>query len=131
MSLIESALYTKLSTDSGVSALVGDRIYPLIVAQGALSPSIRYQTVTKSRESAMGSDSGITFARIQIDSFASTYLAAKTVAEAVRGALQRFRGTVIGIEIQSLFIEDMPESYDDKVKMYTVTQDINIGFVEG
>ncbi len=72
----------------------------------------------------MGADVGLVAATIQIDAYAETYAAARSLAEAIRSALQRFSGTVASVEIQSVFMGSGPlDFYEEPVEAYRVSQD--------
>lgn len=112
MAHLEVALFSRLSTFAGLTALVGTRVYPAPLPQSAVLPAVTFRKIDGPRVSAMGSDTGLTHPRYQIDCFAETttgktaLLGALDLAAQVRAALQRFRGTVAGVVIQDCFIAD-------------------------
>lgn len=85
---IETDLYSTLSTDSGVTALISTRIYPNPAPEGAQKPLISYQLVAGSRISTIPGTGDATRKRIQINCHANTYSSAKAVAAAVEAALE-------------------------------------------
>ena len=62
----------------------------------------------------MGSDLSTASPRFQVSCWAETYLACKNVAEQVRLALQRWRGTVDGVVIQDSFLEGDTDLFEDE-----------------
>ncbi len=108
---IEDALYTRLSGHAGLSALVGDRIYPVKLPQSPVYPAIIYESRGGDRLHNMGVDAGIRRPIFQIACFAATYDAATNVGEQVIAALSRFRGTVGGIVIQEILMIDEPDDF--------------------
>ena len=109
--MIETAIYQRLAAFAGLTALVGGasapRITPHLLTQDTAYPAVTYFVVSAPRETAMGSDPGIVHARMQVECWALKYLDAVNVAEQVRLALQRYRGTVAGTVILDTFIDDM------------------------
>lgn len=118
MSLIEEALPARLAAVGAVTALVGTRVYPLRAPQNAVRPFVVYQRISAPRVSAFGSDTGIARPRFQVTAWADTYAGAKAVATAVRQALQRYRGTILGVEILDCYVDTDQDLVDDEVKLF-------------
>ena len=128
---IEASIWQILADDAGVGAQCADRIYPVQVPQNATFPCVTYSRVSANRWSAMGSDTGLVEKRIQVSSWGQTYAAANALAEAVRGALQRYRGTVDGVVIQDIFIDgDGPETWEDDAGAYQAVSDFRVIYEE-
>lgn len=85
---IEAELFTALSTNSGVSSLVGSRIYPSRAPDSAQRPLIVYQLVAGTRVATLPGVGDAVKKRIQVSCHADTYSAAKSVAAAVISALE-------------------------------------------
>lgn len=116
---LETDLRDVLASDATVSALVANRIYPVIRAQESAVPAISYQLVSGQRETALRGACVTRNGRFQVDSWARDYPVAKTLAEAVRVALlatSRF-ACVPGIEL------DLPEP---DVKLYRVMSEYSL-----
>lgn len=92
---IESALILYLREDTGVASLVNDRIYPLVAPQRAELPLLTYQRVDGERIRTLAGPTGSAHPRLQINCFATTYRDAKTLAEAVRLALDGLADTTM------------------------------------
>lgn len=117
------ALYSRLQAVPAVTNLVGTRAYPVRLPQGVTYPALRYDTIDEQRESALDSDMGLVRSRVQIDSFAATYLAAKQLATAVRGGLQRVAWTQAGVECLDALLEAVQDGYEADVDVYRVRHD--------
>lgn len=126
MSLIEEALVSRLSAVSAVTALVGSRIYPVRAPEGAARPFLVFQRVAATRETAFGADPGLARARMQVTAWADRYATAKAVATAVRQALQRYRGTLLGVEVLDVFVELDQDVPDDEVQLFGVLTDFSV-----
>ena len=92
---IETGLYAYLTANSGVSAIVSTRLYPLKLPQGATLPALAYQLISNARpHDITAGPTGHAFPRFQITSYAESYSAAKSLAAAVRSALDGYRGAM-------------------------------------
>ena len=135
MATISDVLYTRLAAVSGVTDLVGTgnnaRIWPISRREGAVNPSITYQRVSGPKESAMGtSDTGLTHPVFQVDCFADTYREADDLAEAVRVALQRYTGTILGVVVQVIEFVNTSDMTEDASKEHRITHTIRISHLE-
>lgn len=129
MMAIEDTLFTRLSTFAGLTALVGARIYPLIIpeGQGKKGPCVTYQRIsTEPRESCMVADDGYARARIQVTAWGDTYTAVKAVAEQVRQALQRWSAT--GVLDTFLLAEN--DLYDEEALKFGAAIDAQVVYTE-
>ena len=123
---IESGLYAHLTSDPDVSALVGDRIYPLLVPQDATLPAIAYQRISTGRDETHTGPSGLSQARIQLTCIADSYDAAKAVADAVRSSLDGFSGTMGGINVGACFVTNDRDDWAASLDMPVVRLDVII-----
>lgn len=91
MADLQSALFTRLAADTPVAAVVVagsvKRIYWGIVPQGAAMPYIRLNTISDPRPQHLQGYDAARSTRIQVDCFASSYGAARGLAEKVVTAL--------------------------------------------
>lgn len=127
MAVFETILFTKLSGTAALTALVGTRIYPLIIPQGATYPAVTYQRIsTMAREGCMSEDDGLARARIQVTAWAETFTSAKAVIDQVRQALQRWTTT----GVQGSFILAEYDLYDDEAIKYGSAVDAEIVYEE-
>ena len=129
---IEETLVTHILGDSGITALIGDRIYPVVFPQDTpenLFPALRYQVVSDAETYTMDGDSGLDNPRVQIDSYALEYSVMKNLSLLVRKRMSGFRGTVSGKVIQGIFLDgerDLYESVNELVRAYRRSQDYTI-----
>ncbi len=96
--------------------LVGTRIYPKRAPQGVATPYVVYQRISGVRETAFGADPGIARARIQVAVWSTLYPEARQIADVIRQALQRFRGTVATVEVLDVFVESDFDQDDEDAK---------------
>lgn len=90
MADIESGLFTFLSTNAGLEALIGQRIYPLRIPENATLPALAYQKVSGPSEHSKDGDMSLNHPRFQLTCWADKYADAKAVRTAVMAALQSF-----------------------------------------
>lgn len=125
--MIEETVFTRLSTFAGLTALVGNRIYPMILPQGAVYPAVTYQRVsTYPRESCMGEDAGLARARIQVTAWAATFTGSKEVADQVRQALQRWTTT----GVQGSYIQGEYDLFDETAEYFGAAVDAEVIYEE-
>jgi Protein of unknown function (DUF3168) len=95
--MFEAGLYRLMKNDAGISALVGGRIWggraPKTVTDSSY-PLIVWTIVSTVDLYSIQGASGYRTKRVQIDSYARTYIDSVKVSDAVRALLQNFRGTL-------------------------------------
>jgi hypothetical protein len=77
-----------------INGLAGGRVYHLIAKQNETSPFIIIQTTSSERWRSINEPEGIAQASVQIDCYATTFLAAKQLSGQVEAILDGYRGTV-------------------------------------
>ena len=130
MARLEAAIYSILSTDLDIIALVGTRIYPLVLPQDATLPAITYARVSTERESAFVTDPGLSTARIQVDIWGISALSVMAVSEEVRSALHRYRGTIASVQIDESHIDNEILMYEPETEIYHIVLDFMILHLE-
>lgn len=126
---IETALRAHLANHSGLAALVGGRIYPLILPQDPALPAVTYQKVSESSEYIHDGVSSIRKGRLQLDCWAATYATAKAVAAQVKASLHRFSGVLGGaggVQVGGAWIEDETDFYEPDPPIYRVSVDVRL-----
>ncbi len=110
MATIEEAVNAVLLATPGVTAIVGAstaaRIYPLRIPQDAPRPAIAYQKISSPKQMSHSGSSNLARTRLQITCQGETYTSVKALAAAVRTALIGYRGTVGGVRIDGILIDD-------------------------
>ena len=102
----EAAIYGRLSADSTLTALLATTtsIYPEIAPQGAADPCIVYSESTPEYNDTKSGVSSLDVNIVQVDVYASTIAARNTIGARVRTLLDRYSGTVNGVQVQSIQI---------------------------
>lgn len=78
----------------GTDAGGGYKIYPLTIPQAAALPAVRITEIAVEPSDTKTGASTLDATRVQIDSYAMSMLTAQQLDEAVRGAIDRYRGSV-------------------------------------
>lgn len=118
---IAALLFQALTNDLGVAALVGTRVYPLMLPQQATLPAIRYQRISNSPQEGT---STLRESRWQIDGWATTYLAVQTLAAAIKAAIEDYSDTDQTPSIRWSRIVGESDDYDPETKTYNVSFDV-------
>lgn len=132
---LESDLFTALQANSGLTALIGDRLYRDRLPQGAAYPAVVYQRISTTHAHHMTAASGLAEARIQFDSWATDAASAEAVAEKIRLALQGFRGDLGSTSVRTCHLENTESGYDppadsSDVAAHRVSQDFMVAYFE-
>lgn len=121
--MIEESIVSALTGHAGLSALVGNRIYPKRAPQGAEFPHVVFFRVSGARHNNLDGEN-IQNPRFQVDSWAfgsstEAYAIAKGVAAQVELAFKAASFT-------SLLIADRDDEDDGKEGVYGVSQDYSV-----
>ncbi len=132
---IESALYDKISGTTAITDLVGTRIYPELAPAGVARPYLTYQVIstTRSRHFTGVTGSQVDFVRVDVNVWADTSLSRRNVVEAVRDALDGFRGAmgtealdVRRVEVGGPSMSSINPEAADETPLYRAILDVEI-----
>jgi Protein of unknown function (DUF3168) len=117
MASAEAALFSILTTDSAVAAIVGTRVYPDLLPQGVTYPAIRTQRISTPRSPyrALDGVAGYASPRMQIDCCALSRSSAITLAQAVYAAVEGYHDTVNGLRVDAISTEDEGASVETDI----------------
>ena len=118
--MIEHAIYSILSNDSGVTAIT-TRIYPIMLPQNAVYPAISYQVNEDTEDETF--DGQGTFQRInlEVDAWSDTHAGMLTLADAIKAAIKNYSGTVASNAVDKITIDSAISVYEDQVEKYRKT----------
>lgn len=131
MPQLEAPLYSYLTADPGVSALVGTRVFPNIPPEGTILPAVSYRRISDQHlytYDAFGVGEAWTSARVQFDCWDQTMLGAIQVGEAIMAALSGYSGDMAGQLIGSSFAITEADFYEPQTKLHRRTMDFRIAF---
>ena len=126
---IESGLVAHLLADSAVAAIIGEKVHPGVIPQGGTPPAIVYTRVSSIRTLDMDGPGTLVEVRLRIDCWHTSYAGVKSLADAVRSALNGVGITsprTLGAEpVQLVYLDndgDQP-SFDGDQRDHRVSQD--------
>lgn len=111
---LEAVLTARLRADAGVAGLVALRIYPVDAPPDAKLPHLVYRIVSSERPRAMRKDTRVERVRVQITAKATGFDGARTLAEAVAGALRDWRDYAASPEIHDCQFESAFDGFDER-----------------
>ena len=101
---MEEALRTLLAADAGVAGAVGTLVFWVEAPQSVNADFINLHLVSGVPDIAMQGPTGLVESRVQVDCWAATYSAAKTIGRAVKAAVNGYRGDIGSISIRLIRI---------------------------
>lgn len=119
----------KLIADNSTSnSLLGGRVYPWVIKQGSMYPAAAVNITGVSPNNSKTSASDLDICRVQIDIYATTPTAAGQTADAVRGAIDFYSGTVTltggGTElIEHIQFERELTGFSETPELYRIIQE--------
>jgi len=120
--MIEKAIKYILVNDSTVKAIT-TRCYPVSIPQDPTYPLMLYTKISGPRDHHLTGPSGWAHPRFQAEAWATTYTGAKSLSEAIRGALDGYTGTAQSTEIGSCLLDSERDYYESEIKIYRIIQD--------
>ena len=120
----EIVLLRTLREDAGLSALVGNKVFALVIPQGTKLPCITFQCIGGMPANTLSGHSGLEEIDLQIDVWARDYDEAKAIAKAVRAAMPPS-----GPRFSAHLIEDQ-DLYEDGTNYFRVNMEFKVWFLE-
>lgn len=117
MVLVEDFLYSKLSGDAGVAAIVADRIYPE-GTESIAPPYITYRTAHGESVRSLSGPSGLEVPVVDIFCYSKKPKEAKTLGGKVKDCLQPFVGTISGVTVHDIRLMTWKDTFDENIKMH-------------
>lgn len=113
---VETGIFKLLSGNAAVSSLVGTRIYPLIVPEGATFPSVVYQRIDTARNAnTFQNGAELPVARFQLTCWAENFADAAALEKAVRQTLAGFVGLADDTTIQACLVTDTRDTWEHEI----------------
>jgi hypothetical protein len=121
---IEDAIYTHLIDDSGISAMISDRVYGAKLPERATMPAIMFRRISGSREVVHNPDTSGSYcmSRFEFNVYGGTYADAVNLGRLVSSLFDGFRGTM-GTdtrthEVDQIEIGQPRDNWDDDLKRH-------------
>ncbi len=130
MTVLEYGIGSYLSTFAGLVPLIGDRVYPLRIPQGATLPCLTYQRISTPRiltHDSSGSTGDLSNPRFQFDAWGNTALQVKAITDQVRAALHGKVGSIgtapNNYTIRAALAEDESTEYIPEARLHRSRSD--------
>jgi hypothetical protein len=123
----EAFLFQRLTSQTAVSSLIGQRVFPMIAPTGTPLPLVVFQRTAVSRPQSLTGNVGNPVVTLQLTTYGTSYTSVKSIARAVRLAVDGWTGTTAGVTIQRTTLQtesdgvDMPAD-DQMLPYYSVAQ---------
>lgn len=122
--MIGKVIYGKLSQESTVVAIVGQKIYPDLTPQDVQYPFCVYTIVNSTPVDFKDGQSNLEEVQFQIDCYTQSYDTTQELANNVRNSLDRFTGTVNGIDVQTIkYMASDSQVYNPTLNVYWMSVD--------
>lgn len=116
--LIEEALYTLLSSDAGITAIVADRIYPVTMPElekgKTFYPALTFTLTNRDRQQTHDGPTPLVRSHYVFSCLGPQYFQVKTLAQKVRLALNG-KSTALAVIyedlVKGIFLEDEDDEY--------------------
>lgn len=106
MTTLKEELYTRLTIDAGVSAIVGARVYSNAAPESATFPLIVFEVDSAAHEHHAGGAAGLVSASVDIECYEEGATLVSTLADAVRNSLQGFNGDLGALRVTGVFLDN-------------------------
>lgn len=120
----ETVLLRLLLDDADLAALVGKKVFALVIPQGTKLPCVSFQRISGEPANCLDGHSGLENITLQMDAWGRTYAEAKQVAKAIRAAMPA-TGEIFGARLT--MDQDL---HDEETKCFRVSMDYEIWFLE-
>lgn len=108
---VESDVYTAITGDAGMSALIGTRLYPGVIPQQATYPAAAYFVVSE----VPAASHGCVEVRVQVSLFATTYAGVVALRSALVSLIE---------SVSHWRYETGPDNYEDDLSLHMKPVDV-------
>ena len=122
--MIGKLIYSRLSTDGSITAYVGTKIYPDITPQNVQYPFVVYTIVNSLPVDYKDGQSNLEEITLQVDVYTQSYDDTQDLANLIRNRLDRFTGTVEGIDVQTIkYMSSDSQVFNAELSVYWMSID--------
>jgi hypothetical protein len=125
--MIGKLIYSRLSTDVSITAYIGTKIYPDITPQNVQYPFVVYTITNSLPVDYKDGQSNLEEITLQIDVYTQSYDDTQDLANLIRNRLDRFTGTVEGVEVQTIkYVSSDSQVFNAELSVYWMSIDFMI-----
>lgn len=115
-------LFAALTAHAGIEAIVGERIYPIIVPEESDKPVLVYTIITTLRTVTLTDGDGPANQRVQFSAFATSHKEAHDLLDQVRDCM------VNATSFKALFLSEPIDDYDTEARLFYSYGDYSIWY---
>lgn len=127
--MLEERLYTYLTADSGLSTLIGTRLYPDVLPENVTLPAVCYQRVSTVPTHSRDGGAKLFMCRFQFDVFGADAKGVRQTVLALEAALNGFKG-ITDPRVDATFIDNDGAQYENLTEYHRATVDALIHYLE-
>jgi hypothetical protein len=125
--MIGKLIYSRLSTDGSITAYIGTKIYPDITPQNVQYPFVVYTITNSLPVDYKDGQSNLEEITLQVDVYTQSYDDTQDLANLIRNRLDRFTGTVEGVEVQTIkYVSSDSQVFNAELSVYWMSIDFII-----
>ena len=125
--MIGKLIYSRLSTDGSITAYVGTKIYPDITPQNVQYPFVVYTITNSLPVDYQDGQSNLEEITLQLDVYTQSYDDTQDLANLIRNRLDRFTGTLEGVEVQTIkYVSSDSQVFNAELSVYWMSIDFMI-----
>lgn len=119
-------IFSLLSNDAAVSAIVANRIFPAITSKAAKLPFVTYDVINITPNDTKTGASKVDELDVEIVCHAETYSGASDLADASRAALDRSNVTLPAVTIDSIQFQTGDVEFTDQPRKFMVVLEFKV-----
>ncbi len=125
---MEAAITSLLTSNAGVTALVGSRVQWALRPDARALPALSLHRIGGERDRTMSGRTGLVSSSLQIDCWGRTYAEAKALSRAVILALPHAQTVVGGVVLQGIFPDREADSFEgnDPTPLFRTRLDFSV-----
>ena len=132
---VEAVTNSLLANDSAIGAIVATEIYPVVAPEKCVERTayVVYSTISNVPQRTIDAAAAFKMfkARVQVTCAANEYPVLKSLAQAVRNAINGKAGTITGTKVVvAVLANEGPEGYDSGAKKFVQPLDFFITYHE-
>ena len=125
--MIGKVIYGRLTTDAAVTGICGLNIFPDIAPQNVQYPFVVYTITNSLPVDYKDGQSNLEEITLQIDVYTQSYDDTQDLANLIRNRLDRFTGTVEGVEVQTIkYVSSDSQIFNAELSVYWMSIDFMI-----
>ena len=125
--MIGKLIYSRLSTDGSITAYIGTKIYPDITPQNVQYPFVVYTITNSLPVDYKDGQSNLEEITLQVDVYTQSYDDTQDLANLIRNRLDRFTGTLEGVEVQTIkYVSSDSQVFNAELSVYWMSIDFMI-----